>query len=512
MPKIVHGYPENTEYLNLAFNLLSPSHINTCLNLAGLTACSLEKPFTYVELGAGFGLSVAGWAAQYPHGIFHSIDYNVSQAQWTQQLAALAGLDNLVVHGKSIQEALALPLPPCDFVVMHGLYSWVSTEVRQEIRQFIKSFLKPGGCLYVGYNAMPGFRDTEPMRHLVQQHINSSTNEDVRQAIQEGIAHLRALRDAGAGFFGNSPMAGKRLDNWLQDDQRYLEGELLAGDHCAYYFADIQKEMNTVGLEWVCPADIIASLARKTPPQSLAPLLEQCKSTALRESIIDLFFNTSFRYDLFRKTDKPLQKDDTSRLEAEKELQQTRFCLNHVRKPLQKTGTHLSFQANLEPRIYQLAHASLAAATPSLSQLQQTLPESQGNVLEALCVLLALDWIHPGPPCQSEKQAQRVARFNVCLHELAGTERIMPLLSATGGWVNHEDQLEHLTVLALLAQKSVVSYLLEVLGEGCSAEEKEQLEKSVRFYWKRASPAIAQFLKRHGFGYLAPGDEQFFLL
>ena len=61
------SYPDKVLYQRNAFNLLSPAYINFCLAMAGRESFDLTKPFTYMELGAGFGISPAGWGAQVPH-------------------------------------------------------------------------------------------------------------------------------------------------------------------------------------------------------------------------------------------------------------------------------------------------------------------------------------------------------------------------------------------------------------------------------------------------------------
>src|SRR5437588_113040 len=71
--------------------------------------------------------------------------------------------------------------------------------------------LKPGGLLYVGYNALPGWASVEPLRRLMLDRgaaVKGSTLDRAR----EGVALAKRLSDDGAQYFADNPMAKKMLE------------------------------------------------------------------------------------------------------------------------------------------------------------------------------------------------------------------------------------------------------------------------------------------------------------
>src|SRR6202000_2483649 len=68
-----------------------------------------------------------------------------------------------------IEAALAMELPQFDYVIVHGIYSWVPLRERALVLSFLRKFLKPGGAVYVTYGAKPGGNRVEPFRRLFRE-------------------------------------------------------------------------------------------------------------------------------------------------------------------------------------------------------------------------------------------------------------------------------------------------------------------------------------------------------
>lgn len=496
------AYYNGSEYLRLAFNSLSPARLKLSLNLAGHQGPKLGSDFSYAELGAGFGVSVAGWAAQYPQASFYSIDYNAAQAAWSRDLAVRAGLGNLHVHGTSIRETLRLGLPEFDFIVAHGLYSWVGEDVRADIRTFIKEHLKPGGCVYISYNAMPGFKDFEPMRRLIMQEVRSHGNEDSMRGLRAGLNLLNKLKELEAPYFAASPQAGLRLEQWLKDKPEYLAAELLARSHKAYHVNEMAAEFE--GLRWAAHAGVVDHLAAEAEPPSLRALMEG-KTPLEAETVRDFFHNTIFRTDLF--VDASGRQHATSPdlpSFARNELWETPFSLGVTHKPLPESASRHNFSATLKKPIYALLQSALSVAPQTLGSLSEMVKTPRQEILQALCVLTALEWVQPGPPqCGHDRTTikERVRAFNDALSGQCDRDELLPILSARGGWVEPATQIEHLVILAKLKGRPVEEYLHSILYADepeMTAGEHAAFRESVTKYLEGAEKEIALFLKRHG--------------
>jgi SAM-dependent methyltransferase len=91
------------------------------------------------------------------------------------ELGEAAQLPNVQHLEKSFAQLAAgeVDLPPLDFITMHGVYSWITPENRRHIVDFMARYLKPGGIVYVSYNAMPGWSAATPLQRLVLEHARA---------------------------------------------------------------------------------------------------------------------------------------------------------------------------------------------------------------------------------------------------------------------------------------------------------------------------------------------------
>jgi len=119
-----HGY----------YRMLSPTMIATAMELAGLCPPDLNEPLNYCELGMGFGVSLVAHAACFPLMQCYGNDFNPEHVRYARTLADDARLRNVKVLEDGFDELLTRDLPPMDFIVMHGIWSWISPRLREVIR------------------------------------------------------------------------------------------------------------------------------------------------------------------------------------------------------------------------------------------------------------------------------------------------------------------------------------------------------------------------------------------
>ena len=54
-----------------------------------------------------------------------------------------------------------------DYIICHGVYSWVPDVVKDAILKTIKRFLSPNGVAYVSYNVYPGWKIKDTIRDFL---------------------------------------------------------------------------------------------------------------------------------------------------------------------------------------------------------------------------------------------------------------------------------------------------------------------------------------------------------
>ncbi len=137
-PPPSQGYVLDSSYPDTFFQELSPAWLSYVGAMGGVRAKSLDSAFTYLELGAGLAHSTVVNAGAFPRGEFHACDFNPEHVEAGRALRECAGLSNFEFHEASFEQLLEKDLPPFDFIVLHGVYSWVGADSRAAIRRIIQ--------------------------------------------------------------------------------------------------------------------------------------------------------------------------------------------------------------------------------------------------------------------------------------------------------------------------------------------------------------------------------------
>ena len=295
------GYASDVEYTAGFYREQGPAMLNFACVLNGFEPVAIDKPYTYCELGFGRGLTANILAASNPLGRFYAADFNPAHVAGAQQLADAAQLDNLTLLENSfaeMAEGKVAGLPQFDFITLHGIYTWVTEENRKHIVDFIARYLKPGGIVYLSYNAMPGWSTGLPLHRLLVEHADLNPNRSDVQ-IKSAAAFIDQLKALDAGYFNTSPMIDERIKILKNASSNYLVHEYMHRHWQPLYHIDVANEMLPAKLDYVGSADLHFAFPTYCFTKERLQLLATIPNSALRETLKDYFLNTSFRKDIF---------------------------------------------------------------------------------------------------------------------------------------------------------------------------------------------------------------------
>lgn len=297
------GYASDIEYTAGFYREQSPTYLNFACVLNGIEPVSLDKPFTYFELGFGRGLTVNVLAASNPQGKFYATDFNPAHVAGAQALADSAGLTNLTLLENSfadLAEGKVSNIPPLDFITLHGIYTWVTPENRAHIVTFIHRYLKPGGIVYVSYNAMPGWAATLPLQRLLIEHSTLSANSSEIQ-VKQGSSFVEKMAEMKAGYFSDNAILKHRLESLKTGSAQYLVHEYMHRHWEPLYHVDVARDFRMAKLDFVGSADLAFAYPSLYLQKEKQELLNTISDTSLRETFKDYFLNTAFRKDIFSR-------------------------------------------------------------------------------------------------------------------------------------------------------------------------------------------------------------------
>lgn len=298
------GYVVDAEYTTGFFRKQSPAHLSVTCVLNGFEPVRLDQPFTYFELGCGQGFTANILAASNPLGRFYAADFLPSHVAAAQQLASDARLDNLTVLENSFADLAEgrVVVPPLDFITLHGVYSWVTPENRRHLVNFMARHLKPGGVVYVTYNAMPGWAAAAPLQRLVREHADQNPGARETQVRQAG-GFVERMVELKAEYFSANATPGsilqKRLESWRTERPTYLAHEYMNRCWEALYHADVARDFAAAKLDYVGSADYCRSFLFQCLTPAQRDLVAGVSDPAWRETVLDYLQNTAFRSDVF---------------------------------------------------------------------------------------------------------------------------------------------------------------------------------------------------------------------
>jgi len=293
---------DSLDYPSGFYHEQAPVHMNYIAAIHGWPKPDLSSPFRYCELGCGTGLTTSILAASNPAGEFVGIDLSRSHIEMAQSRAERGEVGNVRFIAADITEIDPAGFEPFDYVTLHGLYSWVPEAVRAAILTFIERALRPGGLVYVSYNAMPGYGSVSPIRRYFVD-MAPQTEGSVGERARKITEQLQDMEKAGAPFFIENPLAKKVLSHLLDYGSSYVAHEYLASHWEALYFKDVAGRLAESGLTFVGSSRPVENHPTLAYVPAFVEMISAIEDPIARESVSDFVHNRFFRRDIFRKDD-----------------------------------------------------------------------------------------------------------------------------------------------------------------------------------------------------------------
>ena len=160
-----------------------PDRFATVGTLRGMRPAPIDH-CRVLELGCGVGSNLTAIAFNYPGSEFIGLDLARRPIATGQDWIAELGLKNIRLYHLDVCEANKERFGLFDYIIAHGLYSWVPQTVRKHILAACGDMLTPQGIAYINYNAYPGNHLRDLARGIMRFHVGQfeSPLEKIRQA------------------------------------------------------------------------------------------------------------------------------------------------------------------------------------------------------------------------------------------------------------------------------------------------------------------------------------------
>ncbi|MFP3744367.1 class I SAM-dependent methyltransferase [Achromobacter sp. SIMBA_011] len=287
---------DETPYISLPFCYTSPGNLRAVASLYQLEAPALERA-RVLELGCAAGGNLLPFALAHPEARVVGIDLSPQQIEAGQRTAEALGVRNLDLRAMSLTEITA-DFGTFDYIICHGVFSWVPPEVRDAILRICRENLAPQGIAYVSYNTYPGWKASDVIRDAMI--LNSFGAETPQDKLVRAKAMLELIE---AGLWQNNP-----LRSALQEAARKLRGqtdhyllhEYLEAINTPCYFLEFAAAAQQAGLAYVTDAE--PQLTFPSTFGSMVALglngLSVNAGREMREQYLDFAVGRSFRKSL----------------------------------------------------------------------------------------------------------------------------------------------------------------------------------------------------------------------
>ena len=228
-----------------------PTHPDCLATLGTVMGLSPPPPerCRVLELGCANGGNLIGMAAMLPEARFVGVDLSPGQVAAGRRVIEGAGLTNVELRAGSLTDVDA-SWGTFDYVICHGVYSWVPPAIQDRILTICRQNLAPDGLAYVSYNTYPGWHHRRAVRDMLKYHVARYREP------AERIGQARAFLEFLAKAIPDRHVAHKQFVNDQADavriaDDSYLYHEHLEDDNEPLYFSEFVSRASAKGLRYV---------------------------------------------------------------------------------------------------------------------------------------------------------------------------------------------------------------------------------------------------------------------
>jgi len=282
-------------YPSGVFSQTHPIRLAAMARLFGVPAAD-PSTARVLELGCADGFNLLSMADQMPGATFLGVDASKVQVTLGQQAIAAAGLKNVELR---LQNLLKFPATEgkFDFIVAHGVFSWVAEEVREKILTICEEHLAENGIAYLSYSALPGWNMRRSLREMMLFHTKNIADPQAR--VQQARALLAFMAESvptennayGILLKSELSLMGGQPDNFLLHD-------ILGEENTPFYFHDFVSRAARHGMQYLCEPNIAEMLTANFPEKVREALGQLNNQIVAQEQYMDFLRNRSFRQTL----------------------------------------------------------------------------------------------------------------------------------------------------------------------------------------------------------------------
>lgn len=296
-------------YPSHPYPMTRPGHQAAVATLLGLHPPAPDRA-RVLELGCAGGGNLIPMAIASPNAHFLGIDLSSVQIEQGRRTIASLALTNIDLRHLSILD-MDERFGSFDYILCHGVFSWVPERVQNKILDLCGRLLSPDGIAYVSYNTFPGWYMRGMIRDMMRYHVSRFHDPDPATQVRQARELLSFL--ASSALHENSPYTlqmRQELELLQQHSDSYLFHEHLEETNEPVYFLQFCERLRPYRLRYLGEADLPVMVPATSFAQEVQDKLDAlAPDLLLTEQYMDFLRNRQFRQTLICHADRQPRYD-----------------------------------------------------------------------------------------------------------------------------------------------------------------------------------------------------------
>ncbi|MEO8677084.1 MAG: class I SAM-dependent methyltransferase [Casimicrobiaceae bacterium] len=241
-----------------------PDRLAAAATFHGLTPAPPDR-CRVLEVGCGDGGNLVPMAYGLPASTFTGIDLAGDAIEAARAFAQRTGVCNAAF------DALDLGCFPesagaFDYIIAHGVYSWIPAEVRDALMALIGRHLAPHGVAFVSYNTFPGCHQRRMVWEMLKFHTSDLDDPEARLTEARALLHLVAHGNAHPDVYTQPLITeARRMEDRVT---ALLFHDDLSSINDPVYFHEFADHAARHGLQYLAEAAFVTSSYAGISPEA----------------------------------------------------------------------------------------------------------------------------------------------------------------------------------------------------------------------------------------------------
>ena len=287
---------DDLPYSSYAYLHSAPEQLAAVAALFGLPGPDVATS-RVLELGCASGGNLIPFALRHPAAKAVGLDISSVQVAKGRDYIARLGADNVILEQADFLEIEPAKLGKFDYIIAHGVYSWVSPEAQDAVLRIISDCLSPNGVAFVSYNTYPGWKAKEILRDAMLMH--GGTGRSATEQVAYGRSMLGFLQTTAPKGGLTAVALNENLAHIVRAPISYVAHDYLEPYNLPCYFHEFVARIRPHKLAYLGEAQPSMMMPSNYGPDLAQQLYGALGEDQVRvEQYLDFAISRSFRQTL----------------------------------------------------------------------------------------------------------------------------------------------------------------------------------------------------------------------